>query len=168
MLGLFNRSINGLPSIKCFPNLWLPMFAFQTFGSPNAFQTTSKSFPNYFQVLSKRSERQSNGEFASKRFAKTSRFPERSVQFRMRERERETLPSLALRKVIPQLSSIILANGLGRSSERITAKAYCDVLLHLRRKTVWCNRSLKVSVGTKSNYSDYLRYCSETRSETSR
>ena len=96
---------------KCFPNLW----------PPNVFQNTSKCF-------SKRSERQSNGEFASKGFAKTSKF--RSVQ-----NEREILPSLALRKVIPKLSKYC-------SCERIRSFLQADGLLR-RIIAIWFTTRLK-------------------------
>ena len=139
----------------CFPNLWLP----------NTFQTTSKLLPKGLKdkvtvsLLRRGLQRHQNSE---------------NAQFRTREKSY----LLILTKVIPKptqkifkqffcvsflrMDYVVLANGW------IAAKGYCDVLLHWGRKAVWCNRSLKVSVGTKSNYLRYLRYCSETRSETSR
>ena len=101
---------------KCFPNLWLP----------SAFQNTSKCF-------SKRTERQSSGEFASKRFALQRHQIPRTISWQYSEREKSYLfDSLALRKVIPKkyLQTILLVFRLFLRADGLD---YCDGLLRDKR-----------------------------------
>ena len=142
---------------KCFQPLAFQCMLSQLF--PNTFQTTSNSTSNVpfgFQLPSKLLPKYS--KVLSKAWKTKQRWacfeeicqgiPISSVQ----KRELTFFGSQkGGSKLLQIVSTMILANGC--SYKQITSKTYCDGLLRdlTRRKTVWCNRSFKVSVGTKFN-----------------